>query len=645
MHLRPYPSPEETPATTRMTPARLYALLLPALLGIALFLPVLQGDFVYDDRSLLSLNPNFQEWSVIPKSFTTPYWELVDASRFSSGFYRPIGATVLALSWQFGGGEPLFFHLVSLFLHGACAMAVAALGLAIGWRPLLAAGAGVLFAASGVHAEPVAWISAIPDLLATLFCLIGLRALMLDKPKSMALCFLLALLSKEASFGIWLLAMVIAALRKQIMPVALLVVVAATVYGLRANAFDAPTAGFDRVTTHHGLDSSDQFVLSLSLIGRYLGFLFWPWPHAPFHPLRLDEAGAAARLLPAILGGLAAVVAGVVWWWRGRDKPSLLLGLGILFAGLIPVMNTNALGQYPFEERFLYLPSAGFLLLLAAAADGIAKKARQGWLMPVLVVLIAAPNAYSAWHAAAKWKDEESLFGWAQEASPGAMTGHIEYGRLMLERAQATTDPLQRDMHTERALGAFERSLGISPDLYLVTSVEREKGNLGMGDALYLSGDFQAAEAVYRQTVEHYRISPFGYLGLANCRGQAAIRHLQEGYPTLADRAFEEAVGFFDMALEQSPGLLNAVIGKANALAQLGRLEEALPLAQDGFARDGARLDVAQLLFSLLYQLERVQEARAVLEDFLTRNPEHPRAAMVQQTLDSLRSMGSEPPR
>lgn len=628
-----------------MTPARLYALLLPALVGIALFLPVLQGEFVYDDRSLLSLNPNFQEWAVIPKAFTTPYWELVDASRFSSGFYRPIGATVLAISWQFGGGEPLFFHMVSLFLHGACAMAVAALGLAIGWRPSLCAAAGLLFAASGVHAEPVAWISAIPDLLATLFCLFGLRALMLDKPKSMALCFLLAMLSKEASFGIWLLALVIAALRKQIMPVALLVVVGAVVYGLRANAFGAPSAGFDRVTTHHGLGAGDQFLLSLSLIGRYLGFLFWPWPHAPFHPLRLDEVGAAARLVPAILGGVAAVGAGLVWWWRGRRSHTLMLGLGLLFAGLVPVMNTHALGQYPFEERFLYLPSAGFLLLLAAAVDGIARRSKQAWLMPVLVLAIAVPNAYSAHVGASKWKDEETLFGWAQETSPGAMTGFIEYGRLMLERAQATTDFLQRDMYTERALDAFERSLGIDPGLYLVTSVEREKGNLGMGDALYLSGDFKAAEAVYRQTVEHYRISPMGFLGLANCRGQKAMQYLGEQHPTLADRAFKEAVGHFDTALEQSPGLLNAVIGKANALAQLRRLQEALPLAQDGFARASERFDVAQLLFSLLFQLERPAEAQAVLEEFLRLHPDHPQAFVVQQTLDSLRTLTEEAPR
>lgn len=622
--------------TSRMTVDRIYALLLPALLGFALFQSVLPGDFVYDDRSLISLNPTFQEWSVVGKAFTTPYWELVDGSRFGSGFYRPVGASVLGIGWQLGGGEPLFYHMLSLLLHAGCSLAVAALGLSLGWRPLTAGCAGVLFALSGVHAEPVAWISAIPELLATLFCLLGLRALALEKTLPMALFLLLAMLSKEAAFGVWALALGITVVRRHWKPMLALLIAGGVVYLLRWNAFDSPAAGFDRVNTHHALDQGEQVILSLSLIGRYLGFLIWPWPHAPFHPLRVDEIGSAARLLPAILGAIATLAAAVWWLWRGRSSPTILFGLGLLFAGLIPVMNTNALGQYPFEERFLYLPSAGFVLLVAAILQWLVTRMRKPILLPIAVVLIAVPNAYSAWSGSRPWKDEESLFRWAQEQSPSAMTSHIEYGRLMLEFAQGTNDPLQRDMYTERALQAYRRSLEIDPAVVLVTSVEREKGNLGLGDALYLSGDFRAAEAVYRQTVEHYRHSPMGYLGLANCRGQTAMRHLQEGHPTLADIAFEKAIADFDTALEQSPGLLNAVIGKAMALSQLGRFEEAMTYAKDGFARAPGRLDVAQLLFTLHFQNQDLVPAQAVLVRFLELNPGHPQAAIVRQTLEQL---------
>ncbi|MFK5956968.1 MAG: hypothetical protein QM477_11055 [Planctomycetota bacterium] len=627
-----------------MTTARLYALLFPAILACALFLSVLPGEFVYDDRSLLSLNPNFQDWSVVLKAFTTPYWELVDADRFSSGFYRPVGAAVLGSSWQLGGGNPMFFHGVSLLLHAACSMAVAALALSLGWRPLLAGCAGVIFALSGVHAEPVAWISAIPDLLATFFCLLGLRALVRNKMLELGVFFLLAMLSKEAAFGAWALALGIVAMQRKWKFLLPLAVAGLTVYLLRANAFGSSLAGFDRVNTHHGFNAHEQFLLSLSLIGDYLQYLVWPWPHAPFRPLRVDAAGADARSIMAIVGGTLTLVAGGFWLLRCKRIPTVMFGLGLLFAGLAPVLNSNALGQYPFEERFLYLPSAGFALVVIGFLHWSSKKAKHENLLPIAVALIAIPNALSAWSGSRHWQDEETFFSWAQEASPGAMTSHIEYGRLMLERAQGSLDPLERDRFTEYALKAYRRSLEIDPDKVFVTSVEREKGNLGLGDALYLSGDFKAAEAVYMQTVEHYRISPLGFLGLANCRAQMAMRHLQEGHPTLADIAFEEAVGHFDTALKQSPELPNAVIGKALALSQLGLFDQALPLAEQGFELAPARFDVAQLLFTLYFQIQDVDRATQTLETFLDRNPEHPQAFMMKQTLEQMRTIGAELP-
>ncbi|MHC4838382.1 MAG: hypothetical protein ACYTF3_09410, partial [Planctomycetota bacterium] len=58
----------------------------PALLAILLFLPSLRGDFVYDDRALLSLNPRMQQWEVVGDGFSTPFWQLVDPDRDASGF-------------------------------------------------------------------------------------------------------------------------------------------------------------------------------------------------------------------------------------------------------------------------------------------------------------------------------------------------------------------------------------------------------------------------------------------------------------------------------------------------------------------------------------------------------------------------------
>jgi len=648
-----------------MSRSRFICLILPALLGMALFAPVLDGEFVYDDRSLISLNPTMQDWSVVSQAFTTPYWELVDESRFGSGFYRPLGAVTLGATWQLGNGSPVAFHWVSLFLHGACAAAVAALGLALGWRHSVAVAAGVLFAVHGSHSEPVAWISAIPELLATLFSLLALRGMALNKPFQTGLWICAAMLCKEVAIGVWLLALGITFLRPKAgaqtspdaamssagnllgtvdfsrrWPTLLALCGAAMmVYVLRYLAFDSATAGFDRVNTFHGLGLGEQISLSLSLIGRYLAFLVWPWPHMPFRPLGLSDAASTARLWIAISGGLASLIALAVWL-RQRKNLTILFALGLLFAGLVPVMNTKALGQYPFEERFLYLPSAGFALLVAAAL----KRYQQQTYAWIALAVMVFPHAYSARAGSRNWHDEETLFSWAREVEPNAVTGHVEYGRLMLERAQNATDALQRTRFSEYALDAYQESVEVDPDLYFVTSVEREKGNLGLGDALYLDGDFVGAEAVYQRTVDHYKFSPIGYLGLANCRAQTALGHGETGHFELHDSYMNEALGFFDTALEQDPNLEAAHLGKANALFRVGRFDEAIQMAAGMFGEDPTRIEVAQLLFSLQVEMGRIDMAIRTLDYFLENAPDHPQRDMVQQTVDELRRLQSARP-
>lgn len=610
----------------------------PALLAILLFLPSLRGDFVYDDRALLSLNPRMQQWEVVGDGFTTPFWQLVDPDRDASGFYRPLAVLSFASLWQLGGGEPLAYRAFALLLHGAAAALLCLLALRLGATAGQALLAGLLFAALGAHVEAVSWISAIPDLQATVLVLAALLAFVGGRAWLGAGALLLAILTKESALSLWLALLLLAAWRQRgaVLP---LVACAAVLYGLRAMAFGDAAAGFDRATTRHGLGAMDQLMLSLSLVGRYLAHLLWPWPQPIFEVLRLDlDWRSPARwgwAAGAVVVGLACLRG--LWKSRAAAPSSRLpwLGLGFVLLTLLPVLDTTALGQYPFEQRFLYLPSLGFAVALA----WLLVQSRWGPAGLAVGGLLLVGNAWSSWQGQKNWQDEESLFTWAREASPDAMTGHIEYGRLQLELAQASMDPMTRRMHAERAFIAYQRSLEVDPDQVLVTSVEREKGNLGQADALYLEGDFAAAEEIYRRIAEHYRFSPLGYLGLGNCRAQEGLRHLAEGYQTLADAAFEEALVAFDTALAQKPGLQNALTGKANALAQLGRPLEAYGPALAAYEQRPDDLNALMLLLSLNVAMNRLDEAIGLLQAFQQRYPDHPRGMDVVQTLDGLRQM------
>jgi tetratricopeptide (TPR) repeat protein len=633
------------------------ALGLPALLAILLFVRVLAADFVYDDRPLISENPRMHSLSVVADSFAMPYWSLVDEQRNAAGFYRPVGATVLGLSWQVSGGNPWGFHLISLLLHAGCAAAVGALGLALGWRPGVAAAAGALFAVHGAHVEAVAWISAIPELLATLFSLLALRALVRERTVWTAAWLLLAMLSKEASFGVLVLALGITAMRRHWKDLGVLALPALVVYLLRAAAFgDAEgwswAAGLDRVTTHHGLSSADEIGLSLSLLGRYLGYLLWPWPHRPFDPLRLDvEWGDAVRLIPAVIGSALALAAGVLWLRRGNKSSLILVPLGLCFAALAPVMSTKTLGQFPFEERFLYLPSAGFCLLAVGFLfnSESARLALVRRYAPVLLGVLLVGNIISAAVVTPHWNNEESLFSWAREVSPNSMTPHVEYGRVMLEKGQSATDADDRAYYSDQSFLAYQRSLKVNPDEVLVTSIEREKGNLGQADALFLEGDFRAAEAVYEQVVGHYMASAPGFLGLGNARAMIAVWTLgqmdAEPNPdkraSLKDEANSrliQAIDNFDRALSLNPRLTSAAAGKGLSLFYLDRFEEAAPLLEIGFEWQPDSFDFALPLAQCYAMLGRMTLARRTLERFLEAAPNSPQRPLVEQFIADLRS-------
>lgn len=633
---------------------RLVALLAAALLAALLFAPVLFAGFLYDDHELITRNPRIGDWSLLGEAFAKPFWEVISPLRTAAGFYRPLGAWLLAGSHHLFGDWAGGFHLVSLLLHAACAAAVARLALALGLSVGAAAMAGVFFAVHGAHVEAVAWISAGPDLLATLLALLGLTAVVQHRTVAGGAWLLAAMLAKEAALGAWLLALawvlfwpVVGERRwRRIAP---LLGAGALLYLLRVQAFDSFAAGFDRRNTWHYFAPVEEIVLSLNLLGRYLWFLVWPWPHAPFQPLRVDQAwNSAGALLPAIAAALVAITALVAWLRSVQRSAFRFIALGLLFAGLAPVLNTRALGQYPFEERFLYLPSAGFTLLVAGTAAALASWIKMPRLLPACAALIAVPHAASVLPALQPWQNEEAFFDWARRASPNAMTPHLGYARVMLERAQLAADPDDRARWSDRAFESYQDSLAIDVDTWFVSAIEREMGNLGLADALFVGGDVRAARKVYEQIVQHYRESAVGYLGLGNCEGYAANQAGLEGDRDAFARQWTQALGHYERALELDPGLRPAQGGRAQALASLGRFDEALPFAEACFEAEPDNFDYATSLASIYFELGRFTFAQRTYERFLAAAPQHPQRPMVEQTLASLaeyRSQaGSAPP-
>lgn len=625
---------------------RWLALLLPALAAVVLYLPVLGHGFVYDDAVLIEQNPHIQEWSAAVRGFTMPFWKITgDPRRHGAGFYRPVPIAAFATLWQVGGGEPAAFHATGLLLHAAASLLVAALALRLGWRAAAAGGAGILFAALGAHVEAVAWVSAMPDLLATGFSLAAVLLFLRGRGLPGAACLLLALLSKEAALGAALLCALLA-WRHARRPAALLWPAAALLvyYVLRVVAFGGLDAGLaEAVIRGTGFDRLDRGTLSLSLISRYVGFLAWPWPHAPFRPIPLDQADFVRPWLLAALGaglllaGAAAVLRRPRW---------LRVPAGLLLFGLLPVLNVQALGQFPMEERFLYLPSTGFCLLVAGALLGVqvrraasrpavAAARTAGW---ALFGVVLAGNVASLRAALPHWKSDREFFFWAIEASPNAMTSWLGLGAGYMQRAQDLRpgDPAAAEQAALAAEQAFTAGLEIRSNDWFIVDVDRQQGNVGLGNALFLQGDLRTAEDVFTRILRVWPDLVEANLGMGSTLGAQGAQLAAQGEQDAAFARFEDALPFFDKALEVRPDLVEALSGKGSVLAYLEHYGEAAPLLRRAVElRPGQVLywlDLAEVHMSMGQNYEAVR----ALEQCLEANPETPLRDRIHAEIERL---------
>jgi tetratricopeptide (TPR) repeat protein len=443
-----------------------------------------------------------------------------------------------------------------------------------------------------------------------------------------------------------------------------LLAIGLVVYQLRVLAFDDPAAGFDMQLTFAALEPMHERALSLSLIARYLAFLVVPLGSRPFRPLRLDEnAGDLAPL--ALIGVVCSLAALGYWLYRGRRSPAVLVGFALLFGGLAPVLNTNTIGRFPFEERFTYLPSAGFALLLGAWLLRLLHGKRHSTKAPpgtgvalALCLAWAAVNLPNLIRVTPKWSDHEKFARWATEVSPETMTPWILAGQATLERAQALPQNSQeRGQVAEEAFELFERSLEVKVDEVLVAGHERETGNVGLGDALFVAGDMNVAQQVYEETLKGYPYSQAAHLGLssvllfkADVANQRSAR-LQDPEQRALARAeilelAETARVHADQATQGSRQLGAFHHNRSVANYWIGMIRDRRVLeTAEADARRSIELDPTNYSFVLhlaevQYLRERIPEMLATLEAYLKAAPDTPHRAEVEASIAALRGQG-----
>ena len=350
-----------------------------AALVLLVYYNSITNSFVWDDHEQIVMNPAIRPAAPLTRIFSSDVRFAHQDPAVQNQTYRPLQMLTYRIVGASFGFTPAPFHLTNLLLAIACVLAAFAVFWLLTQSTFSAFAAASLFAVYPIHTEAVDWIAASPDLGCTLFLLIALALFLAARrterphrppwlfPLLSLAAFAISLLWKETSavFPILLVAYVLIVERTGLRTA---LKASAAYWAILALYLIVRFSVLGRVATgarDWALDPLQLLLTTSHLMLSYWLKLTWPFQLNAYYVFSPVRSLTDPRAIAAIVFVLAAI-AGLIYLVRRAPLPAFAaLWVGIT---LLPAMDIYAVGRNVFAERYLYLPSIGFCLLLVLAA-------------------------------------------------------------------------------------------------------------------------------------------------------------------------------------------------------------------------------------------------------------------------------------
>lgn len=338
--------------------------LIIAILGLAIYLNSLNGEFVWDDDLLITNNVYIKNFSNLPLIFTKD-WGAGSGTKYH--FYRPLSLCVYMVNYSLFRLDEWGYHLTSIILHILTSLALYWFILILWHRKVVAFLTGLLFLAHPIHSETVAYASNMSDCLVALFMLLCfvfyVKSLDTKNPQFCVfalVCYLASLFSKENSLILpgLLLVYHFSFKRKIEMTRFLPIVGLAFIYlAARLSLLKSVPLGIAPLGT-----AFDRLPGLFVAILQYVRLLILPFG------LHMEYGKKLFSFTdPRFVLGFLLTVSLLVHAIRSRERtPIMFFSVFWFFTALLPVSNIYPLPFY-MAEHYLYIPSIGFFLILANA--------------------------------------------------------------------------------------------------------------------------------------------------------------------------------------------------------------------------------------------------------------------------------------
>jgi tetratricopeptide (TPR) repeat protein len=236
-----------------------------------------------------------------------------------------------------------------------------------------------------------------------------------------------------------------------------------------------------------------------ALLWFYARHLLWPYPLAVLYDVFYVDSVHARQFLVPLLAMLP--IAAALWaacrGSRAAKVATLWMGVTLLPVLDVSLLRFNTLAQ----DRYLYLPSFGFCLLVALALGRLCAAPRLARVALYAVLALTAASGVLAAREAAPWENDFLLFGHAVAVSPRNAMAKTSLASELLLRGE-----------NDRALQLLRESYAI--DSYAWTT------SFNLGYLYFTVGDLPQAEQFFQRAIwlDPHNRNQFLLLGLTQKR-------------------------------------------------------------------------------------------------------------------------------
>ena len=559
------------------------------ILAFILYAQSIKYDYAYDDAG--AIKDNFvtkQGIKGIPTILKTDYWY---GNNYSGPIYRPTSLIMFAIEWQLSPNNPHLNHFINVLLFSLSCWLLFILLCRLfrehKHRILLPFIFCLLYLAHPIHTEVVDNIKSRDEILTLLFGVLStlfiLNFILKESKLGLALgsiFFFLCLLSKESGIVFLILIPLIiyvftdVKIKKQI-PVFLFFASSVILYfAIRHEIFKnvpGPRLNAINNTLYAAPDFISRQATAFYILLKYLWLLIFP------HPLSCDYSWAYIKIQsvvsPVALFSILLFFGVTIFsLFKIRKKNIFAFSLLFFLIAFAPVSNIFMLMGSTMADRFMYVPSIGFCLLITLLILKFIKPPKNiqkvsyamfGFFRInsrylLVTALLFIPYTVKTIVRSRSWENNTTLFSTDVKSINNSAFLHYFWGLDLYLASLKEKDTDKKSILTDNAIVELTSAINIWYDL-------REAHNI-LGKCYKEKKDYLNAIKHFEYATESkwYPKKPLMFYSLASCY--------------LKLNRLDSASAIFDSVIKYDPNYANAYNDKGYILMKKRNYSEAIPV-------------------------------------------------------------------